>query len=363
LDFDDALDLEEELAFLEVLDLDDELDFGDELAFREELAFDDELAFRDPLDPDDGLAFLAGRDFDDERGFEEELAFEGLDLDDELDFGEELAFLDGLDFDDPLDLDDEPAFLDALDFDDPLDLDDELAFRDEPADFDLAERPRAALAWRSKRSVRSGRPLCSSTTSSSSSSSASTSPEPLSATVPTLSCAAASGSLAPRFSFCVSVQIRTVRWTPLMPCVALATSGFASRSSGFARNASAPRFATGAAAAATAAPTASRVARERAPRPRCFFESAPLALSSVSRSAADSVSRSVSLTAVAMCLPTSHLVVAREGVTPGGSSKKPLGHHAVGPDLLRNSIRDRLRRAVAADGRTRSPERRDPAGF
>jgi len=35
----------------------------------------------------------------------------------------------------------------------------------------------------------------------------------------------------------------------------------------------------------------------------------------------------------------------------------------VGPDLLRNSIRDRLRRAVAADGRTRSPERRNPAGF
>ena len=345
MDFDDALDLEEELAFLEVLDLDDELDFGDEPAFREELAFDDELAFRDPLDPDDGLAFLAGRDFDDERGFEEELAFERLDLDDELDFGEELAFRDG------------------LDFDDPLDLDDELAFRDEPADFELAERPRAALAWRSKRSVRSGRALCSSTTSSSSSSSASTSPEPLSATVPTLSCAAASGSLAARFSFCVSVHIRTVRWTPPMPCVALATSGFASRSSGSARNASAPRFATGAAAAASAAPAASRVARERAPRPRCFFDSVPLALSSVSRSAADSVSRSASLTAVAMCLPTSHLVVARGGVTPGGSSKKPLGHHAVGPDLLRNSIRDRLRRAVAADGRTRSPERRDPAGF
>jgi len=98
-------------------------------------------------------------------------------------------------------------------------------------------------------------------------------------------------------------------------------------------------------------------------RPRCFFESVPLALSRVSRSAADRVSRSASLTAVAMCLPTSHLVVARGGVTPGGSSKKPLGHHAVGPDLLRNSIRDHLRRAVAADGRTGSPDRRDKAGF
>jgi hypothetical protein len=135
-----------------------------ELRLRPE-DFGDELDFDDERDLDDG------RDFDDD-----EPDFE----DDEPDFDEPDFEDDEPDFDEP-DRDDEPDF-DELDFDDGRDRDDEPDFDEEP-DFEPAVRLgldddvaalREALAWRSKRRVRScppPLPLCSSSPSSSSSSS------------------------------------------------------------------------------------------------------------------------------------------------------------------------------------------------